>query len=263
MSKEILLKAAQEAGAIMQANFNGPFKISSKDTVNDLVTEVDKQAEAAIFRIIRDAYPDHSLLSEEVGEVPQHSPYKWIIDPIDGTVNYAHGVPICCVSIAMEKDGVIELGAVYNPFLEEMFVAERGKGATLNGKKIQVSEKSHPENAFLVTGFPYQWQDMPNDPLQVFARFIQEGLPVRRMGSAAIDLCWVACGRFDGFWEHHLNAWDAAAGFLIVEEAGGKVTDFEGNPYSPYQPRLLATNGKMHDALLKAVRGTQTASADQ
>ncbi|HEX5553344.1 MAG TPA: inositol monophosphatase family protein [Chitinophagaceae bacterium] len=255
MLKETLLKAAGEAGGIMQQYFNGNFKITSKLTINDLVTEVDKLSEEAIFRIIREQYPDHHILSEEAGEMSSESAYKWIIDPIDGTVNYAHGVPLCCVSIAVEKGGQMLMGAVYNPFLNELFFAEKGLGATLNNQKIAVSGNASLDSAFLITGFPYQWEDMDNDPIQVFSRFVKAGSPVRRLGSAAIDLCWVACGRFDGFWEHNLNAWDAAAGYLIVEEAGGKVTDFNGDVYSPYQRRLLATNGLIHDALLDAVNG--------
>lgn len=255
MIKETLLRAARDAGNIMQQHFNGAYKISSKSSINDLVTEVDKLSEAAIVKDIRAQFPDHDILSEEAGELAGNSAYKWIVDPIDGTVNYAHGVPVCCVSIGVEKEGSIIMGAVYNPFMNEFYFAEKGRGATLNDKKIFVSENKNIESAFLVTGFPYQWEDMKNDPMEIFSYFVKQGSPVRRMGSAAIDLCWVACGRFDGFWEHNLNAWDAAAGFLIVEEAGGKVTDFKGDVYSPYQRKLIATNGFIHKDLLKAVNG--------
>jgi myo-inositol-1(or 4)-monophosphatase len=179
------------------------------------------------------------------------SEYKWIIDPIDGTINFAHGIPICCVSIGVEKNGSMVMGAVYNPFLKEFFFAEKGSGAFLNEKKISVSEQTEVVRSCLVTGFPYTYLDQPNGPLECFDRFIRRGVPVRRLGSAAMDLCWVAAGRFDGFYEHKLNAWDSAAGFLIVEEAGGKVTDFNGSPYSPYQPHLLATNGRIHDEMLR------------
>lgn len=253
MLKETLLEAARAAAGLMKSHFGGDYKISSKSGINDLVTEVDKLCEQAIFTIIRSRYPDHHILSEESGDLRQDSAYKWIVDPIDGTVNYAHGVPLCCVSVALEKDGQMLMGAVYNPFLEEFFFAERGQGATLNGRKISVSVNPRLETAFLVTGFPYQWEELPRDPMQVFGSFVKAGLPLRRMGSAAIDLCWVACGRFDGFWEHNLNAWDAAAGYLIVEEAGGRVTDLAGNAYSPYQKRLLATNGRIHAELLEAI----------
>lgn len=253
MLKTTLLKATEASGKILQQYFNGPFEVSSKSTVNDLVTEVDKKSETAIINIIRETYPDHFILSEEVGEIKTDSSVKWIIDPIDGTVNYANGIPICCVSIGVEKDGEMVLGAVYNPFMNELFLAEKGQGATLNGKPIHVSTKAEVSKSCLVTGFPYQWQDMPNNPLVVFERIIKEGIPLRRLGSAAIDLCWVACGRFDGFYEHHLQAWDSAAGYLIVEEAGGKVTDFSGNRFSPYQKKILATNGHIHSALLDLV----------
>jgi len=147
------------------------------------------------------------------------------------------------------------LGAVYNPFMNELFVAEKGKGATLNGVPIHVSTKADVATSCLVTGFAYQWEDRPNNPLQVLEHIIKAGIPVRRLGSAAIDLCWVACGRFDGFYEHHLQAWDSAAGFLIVEEAGGKVTNFSGQRYSPYQKEILATNGHVHSALQDLVNG--------
>lgn len=253
MMKATLLKATETAGRIIREYFDRSFEISSKDTLNDLVTEVDRRSETAIIEVIRAEFPDHFILSEEAGEIPQDSVYKWIIDPIDGTVNYAHRIPICCVSIGLEKDGKMLMGAVYNPFLNELFFAQQGFGATLNDRKISVSGQSQLESACLVTGFPYQWEEMPNDPAEVFGRFVKKGMPVRRLGSAAIDLCWVACGRFDGFWEHKLNAWDSAAGFLIVEEAGGRVTDFTGAPYSPYQKRIVATNGRIHDALLQAI----------
>lgn len=234
---------------------NKNLKISNKEGINNLVTEADHASEKAIMDTIREQFPDHFILSEETGEHRMDSDYKWIIDPIDGTVNYAHGIPICCVSIAVEHKGKMILGAVHNPFLNEFYFAERGAGATLNGEKIQVSNKSSVLNACLVTGFPYTYLDMPNGPLQVFERFIRKGIPVRRLGSAAMDLCWVAAGRFDGFYEHKLEAWDSAAGFLIVEEAGGRVTDFEGTYYSPYQPRILATNGAIHDEMIQWIRG--------
>ncbi|PSL49012.1 myo-inositol-1(or 4)-monophosphatase [Chitinophaga niastensis] len=255
MLKTTLLKATEASGKILQQYFNGPFEVSSKSTINDLVTEVDKKSETAIIEIIRATYPDHFILSEEVGEMKTASPVKWIIDPIDGTVNYANGIPICCVSIGVEKDGEMILGAVYNPFMNELFVAEKGKGATLNDKPIHVSTKADLAKSCLVTGFPYKWEEMENNPLVVFERVIKEQIPIRRLGSAAIDLCWVACGRFDGFYEHHLQAWDSAAGFLIVEEAGGKVTDFSGNSFSPYQKEILATNGHIHSALQALVNG--------
>jgi len=253
MLKSTLIKATEAGATELRRFFNGDFKISNKEGMNNLVTEADHAAEKAIFEVIKSEYPDHFILSEEAGEIKMDSEYKWIIDPIDGTVNFANGIPICCVSIGIEKNGKMLLGAVYNPFINEFYFAQKGYGATLNDKKISVSNKTEVIKSCLVTGFPYTYLDSPNGPLQVFERFIRKGVPVRRLGSAAIDLCWVAAGRFDGFYEHKLSAWDSAAGFLMVEEAGGKVTDFEGNYYSPYQPHLLATNGKIHDEMLAVV----------
>jgi myo-inositol-1(or 4)-monophosphatase len=255
MLKTTLLKAAEAGAAQLKHFFSGEFAISHKDGINNLVTEADHAAEKAIMATIAAEFPDHFILSEETGEIITQSNIKWIIDPIDGTVNFANGIPICCVSIGVEKDGQMILGAVYNPLMNEFFVAEKGQGGTLNGKKLSVSNKAEVISSCLVTGFPYTYLDMPNGPLQVFEKLIRRGIPVRRLGSAAIDLCWVAAGRFDGFYEHHLQAWDSAAGYLMVEEAGGKVTDFDGNSYSPYQPRILATNGKIHEELLDMVSG--------
>ncbi|RPD40671.1 inositol monophosphatase family protein [Chitinophaga barathri] len=252
MLKSTLLKATQAGAKVLQEYFNGTFTVSHKSSVNDLVTEADKKAEAAIIQTIQADFPDHQILSEEIGAITTSSTIKWIIDPIDGTVNFAHGIPICCVSVGVEQDGEMILGAVYNPLMNELFFAQKGFGATLNDKRISVSTKTNMANACLVTGFAYQYESTAN-PLDVLQRFIRQGLPVRRLGSAAIDLCWVACGRFDGFWEHHLNAWDSAAGFLIVQEAGGKVTDFSGKTYSPYQKQILATNGHIHNDLLKEI----------
>jgi myo-inositol-1(or 4)-monophosphatase len=257
MLAQILREAAQAGAAQLRHYFNNPDLVTSVKSggINDLVTEADHASDKAIIEVIRTHYPDHFILSEETGNVPTTSEYKWIIDPIDGTINFAQGIPICCVSIGVEKDGEMILGAVYAPFLNEAFFTEKGKGAFLNDKPISVSAQTDLMRSCLVTGFPYSYTDQENGPLEVFGRFIRKGVPVRRLGSAAIDLCWVAAGRFDGFYEHKLNAWDSAAGFLLVEEAGGKVTDYEGKPYSPYQPRICATNGLIHEELLKVVHG--------
>ena len=206
--KEVLYEATREAGKIISDYFQGSFTVDNKEGINNLVTEVDKHSEKRIIEIIRKHYPTHSIISEEVGEMIQDSPYQWIIDPIDGTVNFAHGIPLCCVSIGLKHNEDLILGAVYNPMMNELFFAEKGKGAFLNDKPISVSTKSDFRKACLVTGFPYKWPDSKEHPIRVFERFIMEGLPVRRLGSAAIDLCWVACGRFDGFWEYNLSSWD-------------------------------------------------------
>jgi len=256
MLKSTLVEAARAGATEIQRFFNGDFKITNKEGINNPVTEADHAAEKAIMSVIKSKFPDHYILSEEAGEIVQDSNFKWIIDPIDGTINFAHGIPLNCVSIGIEQNGEMILGAVYNPHMNEFFLAERGKGATLNDKPIMVSKQDKAINSCLVTGFPYTYINMENGPLEVFERFIRKGVPVRRLGSAAIDLCWVACGRFDGFYEHKLEAWDSAAGYLMVEEAGGKVTDFEGKKFSPYQHRILATNGKIHDHVLGVINKT-------
>ena len=255
MLKTTLIEATKAGAAEIVRFFNTDFKISNKEGINNPVTEADHASERAIFKVIKSAFPDHYILSEEAGKIVQDSSYKWIIDPIDGTINFAHGIPLNCVSIAVEYNGEIILGAVYNPHMNELFLAEKSKGARLNDKAIQVSTETEVTQACLVTGFPYTYLDMPNGPLEIFERLIRKGVPVRRLGSAAIDLCWVAAGRFDGFYEHKLEAWDSAAGSLIVEEAGGTVTDFKGEKFSPYQHKILATNGKIHDDMLKVING--------
>lgn len=255
--KPTLIKAVEAAGKVLQQYYGKQFQISNKEGVNNLVTEADHAAEKLIMEIIRAEYPDHYILSEESGDMPAASKYKWIIDPLDGTVNFAHGLPLCCVSIGVEYDGEMLMGAVYNPFINEFYFAQKGYGATLNDRQLRVSDETEVIKACLVTGFPYTYLDQPNGPLEVFGRLIRRGVPVRRLGSAAMDLCWVAAGRFDGFFEHKLNAWDSAAGFLIVEEAGGRVSDFSGAHYSPYQSQIVATNGKIHEELLEWVAGTK------
>ncbi len=257
MLKTTLLDAIHAGAEQIQYYFTREFRISEKEGINNLVTEADHASEKAIIDTVRKAFPDHFILSEETGELVTHSEIKWIIDPIDGTVNFANRIPICCVSIGVEKNGEMILGAVYNPFMNELFVAEKGAGATLNDKSIHVTVKRELKKSCLVTGFPYNYAEGPNSPLQVVSRLIKAGIPVRRLGSAAIDLCWVAAGRFDGFYEHHLEAWDSAAGFLMVQEAGGKVTDFDGNFFSPYQSRILATNGHIHEALQRVINGAE------
>lgn len=255
MLKTTLLNVTRAGAEVLSKFFNGKFEIGHKDGINNLVTEADHAAEKAIISVIQNAYPEHYILSEEVGEIVTSSEYKWIIDPIDGTVNFAHGIPICAVSIAVEKNGEVLMGAVYNPIMQEFYFAEKGLGAFLNEKQISVSAATDIMKSCLVTGFPYTYSNDKNSPLDIFSELISNGIPIRRLGSAAIDLCWVAAGRFDGFYEHHLQPWDSAAGYLIVEEAGGKVTDFDGNKFSPHQPRIIASNGLIHDQLLQTVNG--------
>ncbi len=248
-----LLEATRAGATVLSHFFNGSFTIENKEGKNNLVTEADHAAEQAIISVIQNKFPGHYILCEETGDIAAPSPYKWIIDPIDGTVNFAHGIPICCVSIALEYEGEVIMGAVYNPLMNEFFTAEKGKGAFLNGAKIKVSSKKEFLNSCLVTGFPYAFLDTENGPLKVFSRLLHLGLPVRRLGSAALDLCWVAAGRFDGFYEHSLQPWDSAAGFLIVLEAGGLVTHLDGSKYSPYKAGLVATNQLIHQDLMAVI----------
>lgn len=247
---------AAQAGAEQLRYFSDKkFTISNKEGVNNLVTEADHAAEKAIIETIKKEFPDHFILGEESGEMASDSEYKWIIDPLDGTVNFAHGIPLCAVSIGIEKNGEMIMGCVYAPFINELYYAAKGEGATLNDKKISVSDETEVLKSCLVTGFPYTYPKLHRGPLEIFSKLVMQGVPVRRLGSAAIDLCWVAAGRFDGFWEFNLSPWDTAAGEIIVKEAGGTITDFENKPFSCYQKQVLATNGKIHNDLLKEITG--------
>ncbi|MCF8342120.1 MAG: inositol monophosphatase [Chitinophagaceae bacterium] len=256
MIKSTLLKATKAAGLLIKEYAEKGFSINQKDGLNNPVTEADLASEDLIISIIRAEFPDHYILTEEAGNLPTDSNYKWIIDPIDGTVNFAHLIPLCCVSIGVEKDGEVLMGAIYNPFIDEFYFAEKGKGAFCNDKPIGVSAQKNVSLSCLVTGFPYTYVEEPNGALEVFARFVRAGVSVRRLGSAAMDLCWVACGRFDGYFEQSLKPWDSAAGFLLVNEAGGKVTNFEGDDYSPYDKKIIATNGTIHDELFQWLHKT-------
>ncbi|MBZ0204489.1 MAG: inositol monophosphatase [Ignavibacteria bacterium] len=242
--KKVMNEAAEEAAKIQLEYFEKDFEIARKMNYSDLVTEVDKRCEAKIIEIIHNSFPDHNVLGEEGGDLHKKSEYVWIVDPIDGTVNYAHSLPIFCVSIALEIKGVVVMGMVYSAKTGEKFFAEKGKGAYLNDKRIKVSDIEMLKDSMLVTGFPYDAKENSNRCIDHFVNFIKQGLPIRRFGSAALDACYVACGRFEGFWEVNLNPWDIAAGYLIILEAGGKITDFNGNKYSIYDKPILATNGK-------------------
>lgn len=248
--REILYQAIYEAGDILLRHFGKVQNLEFKSTAFDVVTAADKESQARIIEIIRANFPLHQILAEESTQVSTTaSDYKWIIDPLDGTTNFAHSMPIFSVSIAVEERGKVIMGAVYSPIARELFYAERGEGAWLNDKPMRVSETSELSKALLVTGFPYERSQI--DYLLKYVReVLNQAHGLLRLGSAALDLCYVACGRLEGFWEFFLNPWDTAAGYLIVEEAGGKVTDFCGNPYSPTGKQILATNGKIHNAML-------------
>ena len=249
-----MFEAADEAAKILLEYFDTEFEISRKKYYNDLVTEVDKKSEAKIIEVIHRYFPDHNVLAEEGGNQNKKSDYVWIVDPIDGTVNYAHALPIFCVSIALEIKGEIVLGIVYNPVSREKFFAQKGKGSYYNDKKINVSGTEFLKDGFLVTGFAYGLEEKEDHSLEHFVNFVKMGLPVRRLGSAAMDICYVACGKFDAFWEVNLNAWDVAAAYLILLEAGGKVTDFSGGKYYVYDKQILASNGRtIHEEMINVL----------
>jgi len=244
---------AREAGKLLVQKL-GSAKITNKGDIN-LVTEADIAAENLIIDRIRSHYPQHGILAEESGEAARagkQSEWKWIIDPLDGTTNYAHGYPCFCVSIALEHKGVLEVGVVYDPMRDEMFAAERGRGATLNDRQIRVSNIDELSQAMVCTGFPYNVRERP-DFVREFAKFTMEAQAVRRDGSAALDLAYVACGRFDGFWEDGLNPWDVAAGALLIFEARGKVTTFKDQPLDIYNEEVLASNGLIHEAMMRVL----------
>ena len=249
------MQTAREAGQILLDKFGRKINVSKKGDIN-LVTEADLASEKFIIERIKSHYPKHSILAEESGEavvVGGSSQWKWIIDPLDGTTNFAHGYPCFCVTLALEYEEKIVVGVTYDPTRDEMFSAERGNGASLNGRQIRVSDTEKLSEALIVTGFPYDFKQKVN-----FARHLTDFLfrarGVRRDGSAAIDMAYVACGRFDGFWEEGLNPWDVAAGFLMIEEAGGRVSYYDDTPFRIYQPPICASNGLIHPEMIDVLR---------
>jgi myo-inositol-1(or 4)-monophosphatase len=245
--------AAQQGGKVIADAYRTEFQVYYKqDSMTNLVTEVDRKSEAAIVETLSLAFPEHRILAEEGGETRKNSRYRWYVDPLDGTTNFAHGFPMFCVSIGLALDDCMLLGVVYDPLRNELFEAELGRGAFLNGDPIHVSTVSSLKKALLVTGFPYD-HDGRRENLPYFSRFAIESQGVRRTGSAAIDLCYVAAGRIDGFWELGLNPWDVAAGSVIVTEAGGRITDFVGDPFSAHGIQTLATNGLVHQAMMDVI----------
>jgi myo-inositol-1(or 4)-monophosphatase len=247
------LDAARRAGRLLQEELGGTRRIRHKRSVIDLVTEMDQRAEALIVARLLGAFPDHAVLAEESGATDGRSEYRWLIDPLDGTTNYAHGLPLFAVSVALERSGVIELGVAYDPSRDECYVAERGRGATLNGEAIRVSSVETLDQALLVTGFPYDIRTTAETNLPEYAALAVRAQAVRRLGSAVLDLCYVACGRLDGFWELALGPWDMAAGGLIVQEAGGRVTNVHGGLWRLEGPGILASNSSVHDAILSGL----------
>ncbi len=246
-----VIEVAKEAGELIKENFGKHQSIEYKSNLSDLVTETDKRAEKLITDFIKREFPSHNILSEEGSGKKGHSDYLWVIDPIDGTTNFAHGLPIFSVSIGVVKNDEIIAGVVYDIMRNVIYSAEKGGGAFANGKKLRVSKNSDLRKSLLVTGFPYNVSENPNNVYEKFIAFLKNSRAVRRLGSAAIDCCYVAEGVFDGFWEVSLNPWDICAGKLIIEEAGGKVTNFKGEKVSIFSVEFLASNGYVHEKMMK------------
>jgi myo-inositol-1(or 4)-monophosphatase len=246
-------RAARTAGAIILRDFGTRPDVTLKDRINP-VTKTDLAAEDAVVSVIAKEFPEHDILAEEREQPTRSSDYLWIIDPLDGTTNFTHAYPLVCVSIALLRRNDIVSGVVYDPLHDELFVAEQGKGATLNGKPLKVSSIRSLEECLLCTGFPYSIRERPADNFRVFEKFSLVSQGVRRDGSAALDLCYLAAGRLDGFWERELRPWDTAAALLILRNAGGRATDYSGNEYNPFCEELVASNALIHDAMLDTIR---------
>ena len=238
------------AGDLQMAKFGTGVRVDKKGAI-DLVTEVDVEVERMFRALVAERFPDHDVLAEEFNTPPTGARHRWVFDPLDGTTNFAHGVPIFCASLALEIDGEAVLGAVYDPNRRELFTAEAGVGAWLNGQPLETSTHATVLESMLVTGFPYHVQEDPDEFLRVFGQVIRRARAVRRLGSAAIDMCWVAAGRMEGFWEASLQPWDTRAAALIVQEAGGRVTGTAGATWDPHAGDILATNGLIHDEMVE------------
>lgn len=251
--REIILEAAREGGQVLLRKFGRLSAVDHKGEV-DLVTEADRESEAAIVGVLRRVFPFHDILAEEKDWGRQISRYRWIIDPLDGTTNFAHGFPWFAISIALEVEGSITCGAVFNPFHRELFYAEKGQGAWMNDIPLRVSSISRLEDALVATGFPYDRKRSPVNNYDHFINFQQAAQACRRAGAASLDLVCTAAGRLDGYWEMKLKPWDVAAGKLIVEEAGGRITDFDGKPFDIYGCECLASNGRIHDQMRDVLR---------
>lgn len=248
------IEAVVRAGDLQMSHFGRVIEVSKKGRI-DLVTEVDVAVERAFRAMVAERFPDHDVLAEEFGATGGRAPARhcWIFDPLDGTTNYAHGLPIFCASLGLEIDGRLEVGAVYDPWRRELFTAERGGGAFLNGQPLRVSEAPTLLDALLVTGSPYNVHETAAPVVELFGEFIARAQAVLRLGSAALDLCYVAAGRMDGFWEERLKPWDVAAGALMVQEAGGQITAIDGSAFDVRKASLIASNGRIHGEMLRTV----------
>jgi len=252
---DVAREAARAGGRVLRRLFGTHLDVIKKGRI-DLVTQADLESEAAIRDRLQGAFPEHGFLLEEGGGIRPDAEWLWVVDPLDGTTNFAHGYPVCCVSVGLLHQGVPELGVVYDPLREELFWARRGGGAWLDGRPLAVSGRASLSEALLVTGFPYDIQTHPGDVVEVLGRFLLRAQAVRRDGSAALDLCYVAAGRCDGFWERRLKPWDTAAGAIIMTEAGGRVTRYDGSPYSVFDPDILASNGLLHGPMMEVIESS-------
>ncbi|MCE1190428.1 MAG: inositol monophosphatase [Ignavibacteria bacterium] len=248
-----VIKIGYEAGSVIREGFGTDFKIEFKGSVSNLVTEIDKKSEKVITDYIKKTFPTHGILAEESGSSNLDAEYVWVIDPIDGTTNFAHGLPIVGVSIGLQKNGKTIAGVVYHVMNDVMYAAELGSGTTKNGKKIRVSENSDIAKSLLVTGFPYDIAQNPYNALEIFVEMVKISRGMRRLGSASIDFCYLAEGVFDGFWEVNLQPWDICAGILLVEEAGGLVTDFAGSPSSIFAKQVVCSNHHIHNSMMEVI----------
>ncbi len=253
--RDTAVEAALQAGGFLRSRFGTRPAVGYKGSHTNLVTEMDRGAEALIVEVIRTRFPDHRILAEERGEVPGVASHRWIVDPLDGTTNYAHGLPIYGVSVALEVDGALAVGVVYDPSRDECFVAERGRGATLNDSTLRVSESSELATSLLGTSYPNDLLAAPRNNLAEHGAVIRRCRGVRTLGSAVLGLAAVAAGRLDGYWEQQLGAWDIAAGALLIEEAGGIVTTVRGEPLDLARPSIVASNGAIHRAILDVLAG--------
>ncbi|MBN1300034.1 MAG: inositol monophosphatase [Melioribacteraceae bacterium] len=252
-----VIEIAKRAGEIIREGYGKNFEIEYKTNELNLVTEIDKKSEYTIKQYIKKNFPGHGILAEESGSEKGSGEFNWIVDPLDGTTNFAHGLPIFSVSIGIMKGNETICGVVYDVMRDALYTAELSSGAFLNGNKINVKKNNNLATSVLVTGFPYDIKENPDNAIEKFASFLTSCRAVRRLGSAAIDFCYVAQGVFEGFWEVSLNPWDVCAGKLIVEEAGGLVTDFNGNQISPFSKQILATNGGVHNSMLEIINNSK------
>jgi myo-inositol-1(or 4)-monophosphatase len=250
--KSFAVDLARKSGALLKEKFSQTHKIQYKGDI-DIVTEADKMSEDLIIETIKRNFPDHGILSEESPAITGAGKLRWIIDPLDGTTNYSHGYPVFCVSVALENEGTIVLGVIYDPMREDMFVAIRGEGAYLNDKKLKVSSVNNLSRSLLATGFPYDIRDSKENNLDYFNAMAINVQAIRRAGAAALDLAYLAAGRFDGFWELKLKPWDTAAGCLMVEEAGGVISDIAGQKWHLQSPSLMASNALIHEQMIKVL----------